>query len=504
MTAGAEGGRLTAGAESGRPADRVWKTLSFFAALLVVLAAARLCHIDNLWAEENLPMAAASQMRLGKILYRDIWFDKPPLLAAIYLLWGVRIGWILRLAGAFYCLLACWLAYIFARDIWSRREGFWAAGLLAFYLTFDFPSAVIPLAADLLMIAPHTVSVYLAWRKQAFWSGVMAGIAMLINVKGFYVAGAAALWSVGNLAGLGAGFLIPFSLLAAWLWWQQALGSYIDDVWVWGMAYAGRTFLANPALTGVLRTLEWIGFHAALVGGAFVIWRRRSRMSAFGWRIVVWAAISFCAVILGWRFFPRYYFALLPVFTLAAARAMVVPGKRRWLLLAFLAIPLLRFGPRYATLARDIITGRQTQWADLAMDQDSRDAARMVRERARPGDTMFVWGFRPELWVYSGLPAATRFLDCQALTGVPADRHLAQSQPAVASELTRRNRIEVAQSRPAFVIDGLSAYNPKLAMGGYQELRPWLARYREVARTRMTIVYKLLPQPAGGPLLQER
>ena len=481
-----------------------WKTLSFFVALFAVLLGARLCHINILWAEEDLPMAAASQMRFGKMLYRDIWFDKPPLLAAIYLLWDVRIGWMLRVAGALYCLLACWLAYVFARDVWSRREGLWAAGLLAFYLTFDFPSAVIPLAADVLMIAPHIAAIYLSWRKQAFWSGIAAGIAMLINVKGLYVAGAATLWCAGTLSELGIGFLIPVSLMLLWLWWKQALGPYIDDVWIWGIRYAGKTFLDNPILTGLLRTLAWIGFHATLAIGALLIWHRRSRMSAFHWRIFGWAALSGCAVLLGWRFFPRYYFQLLPVFLLAGARAMVALGRCRWLLLALLLIPLIRFGPRYEMLARDLIAGRQTGWTDLAMDQDSREAARVVRERAKPGDTLFVWGFRPELWVYTGLPAATRFLDCQALTGVPADRHLAQSQPAVAADFTRANRLELAHSRPTFIMDGLSAYNPKLAMSVYPELRPWLAHYGEVARTRMIVVYRLLPEPAGGPLLEKR
>ena len=38
-------------------------------------------------------------MMHGAALYRDIWFDKPPLVPAIYLLWGARIGWALRIAG---------------------------------------------------------------------------------------------------------------------------------------------------------------------------------------------------------------------------------------------------------------------------------------------------------------------------------------------------------------------------------------------------------------------
>src|SRR5260370_19572037 len=142
---------------------------TFFAALFLMVLAARLCHVDILWAEEDLPMAAAKQMQFGKTLYRDVWFDKPPLLASINLAWQARTGWPLRLAGALYALLACWLAYAFARDLWTPAEGLWAAALLGFFLILDFPSAVTPLAAHLPMRAPDLAAVGLAARGAAFW-----------------------------------------------------------------------------------------------------------------------------------------------------------------------------------------------------------------------------------------------------------------------------------------------------------------------------------------------
>ncbi len=182
---------------------------------------------------------------------------------------------------------------------------------------------------------------------------------------------------------------------------------------------------------------------------------------------------------------------------------MVSLGRKRALALALLLIPLVRFGPRYAMLARDLATGRPHAWADVAMDQDSRAAARLALQSSLPGDTLFVWGFRPDLWVYTGLPAATRFLDSQALTGVPADRHLTQSAP-VASDFTRANREELARTHPMIVIDGLSLYNPALAMDRYPELRPWLAQYHEVARTPTTVIYRLLAAPARPPLPEKR
>jgi len=100
-----------------------------------------------------------------------------------------------------------------------------------------------------------------------------------------------------------------------------------------------------------------------------------------------------------------------------------------------------------------------------------------------------VWGFRPEIYVYTGLPAATRFLDSQPLTGVPADRHLTQSRP-VAPEAARGHRAELARTRPAIVVDGLGPYNPALAITSYPDLRDWLANYSEAARTAHTIIYR--------------
>lgn len=454
----------------------------FFLLILALLLAARLCHLEVLWAEETLPLAAAGQMLHGKSLYGDIWFDKPPLLAIFYL--PLQNDIVLRLVGTFYGLLSAALAYRFARDLWSRREGFWAAGLVVFYLIFDIPSAVTPLAADLLILAPHIAAVYLAWRGRTFWSGVLAGVAFLVNAKGLFVLAACALFASRALPALALGFALPNAIGAACLWWTGALLPYYEQVWKWGRVYAGETFLENPLWNGIVRTANWAGFHAAPVIAACWFWTRERKPD--GWRWLGWAVISLAAVAAGWRFFPRYFFQLLPVATIAGARGFTLLGRRRAAGLALLLlIPLVRFGPRYGWLA---VHG-PNRWRDAAMDQDSRAAARMARAMAAPGDTLFVWGFRPELYRYTDLPAASRFLDSQPLTGVPADRHLTQSQP-VASEFTRANRAELARSRPTFILDGLGAYNPRLALERYPDLHDWLAGYEPVARTAMTRIYQ--------------
>ena len=123
------------------------------------------------------------------------------------------------------------------------------------------------------------------------------------------------------------------------------------------------------------------------------------------------------------------------------------------------------------------------------MNQDSRKAADMVRALAQPRDTLLVWGYRPDVFVYSKLPAATRFLDSQPLTGVLADRHLTSTQ-LTAPEWAERNRREIAGVKPSFIVDGLGPLNPALAVEHYQSLDS----YEVVGQTPMSVVYRLRPQ----------
>ena len=455
-------------------------TRLFFLLLFALLLAARLCHVGILWAEETLPLAAAQQMRAGKVLYRDIWFDKPPFAPVLYAALGGEAGWRLRLAGALYALLCCWIAWGFARRLWGRREGLWAAGLVGFFLIFDFPSSAIPLAADLLMLAPHLAAVWMAYQRRPLWAGALAGVAFTISPKAVLVLAVCAWWAPSWA--LLAGFVGVTGAASAWMWSAGALAGYWDEVWRWGRVYAGTTFVDAPVKNGLLRTLNWSGFHGAIVIAAAMAWPMIAG-KAERRRWTVWLVISLAGVAAGLRFFPRYYFQILPVVVLLAARGFAEMRGRRRVVALLLLIPLARFAPTYFLAARD------AGWRDIAMDRDSRAAARMVREAAKPGDTLFVWGFRPEIYVYSHLPAATRFLDSQPLTGVPADRHLTQSTPVETQE-SRARRAELAASRPTFVVDGLGGYNRQLALTGFGDLRAWMAAYREVGRSAGSVIYR--------------
>ena len=149
-------------------------------------------------------------------------------------------------------------------------------------------------------------------------------------------------------------------------------------------------------------------------------------------------------------------------------------------------IPLIRFGPRYVLLANDLAHGRSSNWSDLRFNQDSH----AVADRIGKQGTLLVWGYRPDVFAYTRMPAGSRFLDSQPLTGVLADRHLTSSQ-SVAPDWAARNRRELIASDPTWIVDGLGPLNPALAITNFPDLREWLGNYREVGRTRFSIVYRL-------------
>ena len=500
-------------------------------ALAALLVAARMCHVGILWEGDSYPLAAAGQMLRGQTLYRDIWFDKPPVTALFSLLAGARAGLAATAGGRPLCPAGCGVCYGFARDLWSRREGLWAAGLAGFFLIFDFPAAVIPAASDLLMLAPHVAAVWLAWKRRPFCSGVLAGVAFWISPKGLFVAAACALWNpggnprdggwlcggrrrggvglwslrrIGGLLGGGLGVGTPLR--------RQLSRSIAADERSGANGSIGRVFMRpSPSrrdascgakaggVNGGARTrvaqkrhspmgLGWMGRHrAGGRGGGHAL------LSALLPPVAAGGDADGGARVHAARAPARERGA-----TRSAGAAFIGPpvccwtaGRRVALLLSS---PWRGSRPPTAALTRP-------EWRDTAMDRDSRAAAAVVGRLARPGDTLFVWGYRPEIYVYTRLPAATRYLDSQPLTGVPADRHLTQSTP-VETAMAGARRAELAGTRPAFIVDGLGLYNPRLALESFADLRPWLAGYREVARTGGTVIYRAqsLSGPAGRAL----
>jgi hypothetical protein len=331
------------------------------------------------------------------------------------------------------------------------------------------------------MMAPHIAAIYLAWKQRPALAGLLAGIAFLLNAKGIIVLAACAVFDLAGLGWLLLGFLLPNIASLSWLYFYAALPDYLEQVWGWGLRYSGTARGGLPTLFG------WLGFHAALLLGVFWWWTEKEKER---WKFAAWAALSLAAAAIGGRFAPRYFLQLLPVLAVLAARGMALRNThlRSALLFVALLIPMIRFGPRYLTLLAEDVRGQPHTWIDVAMDSESSSAAHWLLAQAHPDDTVVVWGYRPNILVYSRLAVGSKFWDSQPLTGVPADRHLSDST-SVAPDWARENRRDLAQSSPKWIVDGLSAYNPALDIHNYPELSDWLKHYCERGKVSNVTFY---------------
>ncbi len=475
----------------------------FWVFLTGVLAFSRLCHLNILWADEDYHLAAAIQVLHGKMLYRDVWYDKPPLSALLAVLFGAFPGWPLRAAEAVWGVASCAIAFRFATGLWTKREGYWAAAFLAFSLIFYFPAATIPLEPDTLMILPHFSAVYFAWRQKPLAAGLAAGFAFALNIKGLFILLVCLIVLPAGWPFLLAGFLLPNAVVLGWLISQDAFSSYVESVWRWGNLYAGAPPGDSPLESALLRVRNWFGFHAALAVAAGWYFVRARKEDSIPARMLLWTGVSFAAAGVGWRFSPHYLNQVLPPLAIVAGRGIcLLAGETRpWLrrvaagIVAVTAlVAMIRFGPRYFLLAADDFAGRPHSWRDVALDQESRQAAALVGSIAREGDTIFIWGYRPNLVVYTRLPVASRMWESQPLTGVPADRHL-RDATSVDPEWARQNRAELIRSSPSIIVDGLSAFNPQLDIRKYDDLSAWFQRYCLVGRAGGTAVYRRCAGP---------
>ena len=251
--------------------------------------------------------------------------------------------------------------------------------------------------------------------------------------------------------------------------------------------------------------------------------------------LLIWFAVSFAGVMVGGRFYGHYFLQTLPSLCLIGARGVTgilsslsTRGKHlRRTVIALLVIgfvfTLVRFHGRSVLLAIDWARGTSAlnaNWYHSMRDHEERMVAAVVRDlpegadaadqlgleairaggpRTRqaggPSDYVFVWGYRPEVYFWSGLLPASRFLSTQPLTGVPADIHyfandyrslLDEADMAQArAQLVR----DLEETQPKYIVDEISFFNDDLAILKYPELQETMDKYKSIGSTGRFLIY---------------
>ncbi|HXG92094.1 MAG TPA: glycosyltransferase family 39 protein [Blastocatellia bacterium] len=264
--------------------------------------------------------------------------------------------------------------------------------------------------------------------------------------------------------------------------------------------------------------------------------------------LLLWFAVSYAGLAVGGRFFGHYFFQILPSLCLIGARGLVSineslkaqsdsSSKPRWLrafsnrraLFAALAIgfavTIVRFHSRTVTLAVDWARGTKSdatrEWFHEILNREERMVAAGIKdmpdgaadrvgveamrvaekvkradEQSASSDYLFVWGYRPEIYFWTDLKPASRYLSTQPLTGVPADVHYFGDgyHPILDENVTAAARLQLLrdleQTRPEYIVDELGAFNAALSIKSFPELAGFMEEYKPLGMIERFMIYR--------------
>ena len=255
--------------------------------------------------------------------------------------------------------------------------------------------------------------------------------------------------------------------------------------------------------------------------------------------LLMWFVVSYAAVALGGRFFSHYFFQILPALCLLSARGLAgmvstLKGRSavtRRAVLALVAIgfavTVVRFHTRTVTLAIDWARGTKSGlnagWYHEVLNRESRMVAAVVRElpdgadaaervgveairaggprdprspeAAGPSDYLFVWGYAPSVYYWSGLLPATRYLSTQPLTGVPADvqyingEHRSILEESLTAAARAQLLRDLEETQPKYIVDEMGFYNGALAILKYPDMQEVMDKYKSIGSTGRCLLY---------------
>jgi hypothetical protein len=374
-----------------------------------------------------------------------------------------------------------------------------------------------------------------------------------------------------------AGFAIGSLPFLAYIAATASMTDYWRYFWEWGARYADYYSAGTIAASAVRLTVGYFALNdILLITIAYVVVttiktfrpaleaRRAGLADGADMKsegtfesdatMIAWFAVSYAAVAVGGRFYSHYFFQILPSLCLIGARGLLgilaeIKTRNRILrrvvvaalLIGFL-FTLVRFHGRSFLLAVDLARNAKNSlnigWYHEVRNREERAVAAIVRDlpdgpdaaenmpleairkggpRAReangPSDYVFVWGYRPEIYFWSGLLPASRYLSTQPLTGVPADVQYTNGEHRSildeSSTAAARAQLisDLQETQPKYIIDELGFFNGDLAILEYPELKEYMGSYKALGATGRFLVYirrdltrkNLLRNPTGQP-----
>lgn len=470
--------------------------------IIVLQIFLRLYLPSSLDRDEFIYGYIAQRLLAGDTLYRDVFDNKPPVIYWLYTLvfkiFGQSLGAI-RIVALIFSLITTLLIFLIGRLIWGNWAGLSAAAFHAIFSGGPYVEGTTA-NAEIFMLPFIILSFYfflLAGRRKdkkfflLFLAGLSVGLAFMIKPV-----------AITNLAALvifcfflprkiilrAAIFLIlGFSVFPAvfsgYFVIKGTFSEYFLGAFLIHKDYLSHThsFFLNPIISlekAIQKTFEialvensilWI---AALGGIIYFLINSLERKKIENLIFIIWLVFSFLGVMMGGNYFPHYYLQVIPALSFLAGYFLysikkIIFSKNYYLLkllfFLFFIPPIISHHVFY----KKVISYRLNYWIHDALLIGS-----LIRDQAKPTDTIFVWDKAPEIYFYSQRKSASKFF-----VYAPWAEKKLQVKKSILNDLQEK--------KPSFII-----INPQPDTAVFEELDDFIKVFYQPEEIDVSTIYQ--------------
>lgn len=451
--------------------DKLEKSRSFWF-LIATFLAFFLLRLPSLfepywYGDEGIYQVVGLALQDGRLLYRDIWDNKPPLLYVLYALFSSD-QFALRLVSLIFGLLAVFVFFFLAKKIFVKeRIAFITTALFAFL--FGLPILEGNIAnSENFMLFPILLSALIIYSLSLknpypkyvvlpFLAGLLLSFAFLFKVVAIFDFAAILLFFffrryenkkklldvIQTLVPLFCGLAIPLVIVFLYFFTRGAFWDFFNAAFRQNVGYVGygNTFVVQQGL--LITKLLLLG------GAVFYLFVRRKRIDVSALFVFLWFGFSLFNAFFSQRPYTHYLLVLLPSFVLLlgflfSSRYKNMSLATSLITLAFVlpnfwfySKTFLYYENFFAFIANRKSVAAYQRFFDKNTPRDY-DIAMFLKGHTKITDVVYVWGNSPQIYVLANK--------------IPPGRYTVAYHSVASKTSLKETEDAISRSNPKYII----------------------------------------------------
>ncbi len=419
------------------------------------------------YGDEGIYQVIGSAINNGRLLYRDIWDNKPPLLYVIYALFQSD-QFSVRAFSLFCGLLALFSFHALAKYLIQGKEKILFFTTIIFGLLFAIPFIEGNIAnAENFMLFPIILSGFLIYMNRSlFVAGLLLSFAFLFKAVAVFDLAAFTIfllfYSPRRIISLGAGFLLPIVLTSIYFIFHGAFSDLLTATFRQNVGYVGYgNTLFIPQGLLVLKLILLFIFCLNL----FLKRHLLGKQHVF---VLLWFAFSIFNAFFSGRPYTHYVLVLLPSLCLLTGMALAEKQKTQKILFTALLIGTIFLLNRNFSFYVKTIS-YYTNYLSFMRNEKSVSAYQAFFDSKTPRDYALAWYLNTHLKKDDGVFIWGNNGQLYTLINrLPQGRYIVAYHITASNESVAETKAAFEKNRPRYVVASENQNFP-FAILGYTE-----------------------------------